>query len=602
MKDSYPYVIGIDRDDGLMVSLNTLVGEYELPRVVETFVECKVKGQIKLKYSERETRGRRSYDPYMMLTLFIVGIIKDFRTCRKLQWFAAETSWGMWICMNLKPNFRTINDFRKNNADEIAAVFYAFNDFLKNDVSEATGIPAFNGCLSVDGTKIRAQQSKDGCHTANKIGDRIQNDKNRIAELTAALKDDASWEEGCDEETLPENTKEKVERLKKYKEREKKHEEIQAKIRETGEQYSENDPDARLMKNHYGGCNPSYNIQTAVDTESHLIAAVNSTNKCTDHGLIRPTVDNVPRDEGEIIEVIADNGYAQVEDMADSLENGIIPNTFLSKVEDANGNMVHKDSIELKFKYEENQITEEERTSTKAEDLKKCLRAGVVPEPYKDYLEPVNDENGKAKIFKRSSKEIEGSLPFGLEKMTEEEMKAKAKEGYFVRDSKKNEVYCPGGKVLRKKADKGDGIIRYANKLACKKCPFKDKCFNSTKVTKWKEIDFSKNCRIKEANFRSDGKDEPIEQVPKIKRKVTGVTKWKEVHFIFRPDRDKLDKRKCTSEHPFGTIKRIMHCDYFLLKGLRKIAAEANLFALGYNIKRALNIFSAPTLMRVMGK
>lgn len=602
MSEKYPYVLGIDRDDGLMVSLNTLVGEYELPRVVETFVECKVKGQIKLKYSERESRGRKSYDPYMMLTLFIVGIMKNERTCRNLEWFAQGTLWGIWVCFGLKPNFRTINDFRKNNADEIAAVFYAFNEFLKEEVSESTGIPVFNGCLSVDGTKIRAQQSKDGCHTANKIGDRIQNDKNRIAEITAFLKDDASWEEGCDEENLPEETKAKLESLKKYKEREKKHEEIQAAIRETGEQYSENDPDARLMKNHYGGCNPSYNIQTAVDTESHLIAAVNPTNKCTDHGLIRPTIDNVSRGEDEIVEVIADNGYAQPEDMVDSLENGIIPNTFLSKYEDENGNKIHNKEIELGFKYEENEVTEDEKASTKAENLKKCLRAGVVPEPYKDYLEPVKDENGEVKVFHRSSKDIESDIPFGLEKMTEDEMKAKAKEGYFIRDPKKNEVYCPGGKVLRKKADKGGGIIRYANKLACKKCPFKEKCFNSTKVTKWKEIDFSKNCRIKEAPFRNDGKDEPIEPVPKIERKVTGVTRWKEVHFIFRPDQDKLDKRKCTSEHPFGTIKRIMHCDYFLLKGLQKIKAEANLYALGYNLKRALNIFSAPTLMRVMGR
>ncbi len=601
MSEKYPYVLGIDRDDGIMMTLNMLVGEYELPRVVETFVECKVRGQIKLKYSERENRGRRSYDPCMMLTLFIVGMMRGIRTCRKLEEFAQNHTWGIWICSRLNPNFRTIDDFRKNNAAEIAAVFYAFNKFLKDDVSEATGIPVFNGSLSVDGTKIRAQQSKDGCHTANKIGDRIQNDKNRIAELTAQL-EDSSWEEGGDEEELPEETKEKVDRLKKYQERLKKHEDIQDTIRETGEQYSENDSDARLMKDHYGGCTPAYNMQTAVDSESHLIAAVNLTNKCTDHGLIKPTIDNVPREEDEIVEVIADNGYAQPEDMVNSLENGIIPNTFLSKYEDKNGNKVHNKEIELEFKYEENKVTDEEKASTKAEDLKKCLRCGVVPEPYKDYLTPVTDDSGKVKVFKRSSKDIEASLPFGLDKMTEEEMKEKAKEGYFIRDPKKNEVYCPGGKVLRKKSNKDGGTIRYYNKLACSKCPFKDKCFNSTKTTKWKEIDFSKNCRIKEAAFRTDGKEEAITPVPKVKKTVKSVTKWKEVHFIFRPDQDKLDKRKCTSEHPFGTMKRIMRGDFFLLKGLKKVTAEANLLALGYNIRRALNLFSAPTLMKVMGR
>ncbi len=601
MSSRYAYELGIGRDDVFFISLNMLVGENDLPNVVETFVECKVKGNIKFKYSDRDNKGRKSYDPYMMLTLFIVGYMRGIRSCRKLEEFCKNHTWGIWICRHLTPNFRTINDFRKNNVDEIAAVLYAFNAFLKEDVSPATGTEAFGGCLSVDGTKIRAQQSKDGCHTANKIGDRVQNDDSNIAEITANLKA-SSWEEGCDETNLPEETKAKIEKLRKYQERKKKHEEIQKVIQETGEQYSENDPDARLMKNHYGGCNPSYNIQTAVDSDSHLIAAVETTNKCTDHGLIRQTIDNIDRDEGEIKEVIADNGYAQPEDMVDSLENGIIPNTFLSKYEDKNGNKIHKNEIELEFKYEENEVTEEEKASTKAADLKKCLRAGVVPEPYKEYLEPVKDKKGNVKIFHKSSKDIEAENPFGLDKMTKEELVAKAKEGYFVRDSKKNEVYCPGGKILRKKANKDNGTIRYANKLACKKCPFKDKCFNSTKVTKWKEIDFSKNCRIKEAPFRNDGKDDPIEKIPEVKRTVKGVKKWNEVHYMFRPDREKLDKRKCTSEHPFGTIKRIMNGDYFLLKGLKKVAAEANLFALGYNIKRAMNLFSAPTLMQVMGR
>ncbi len=601
MSRRYPYETGISRDEVWFGTLNMYVEEYDLPNVVETFVECKVKDNIKLKYSDRENVGRKSYDPYMMLTLFIVGYMVGIRSCRKLEEYAQKHTWGIWICRNLKPNFRTINDFRKNNTQEIAAVLYAFNAFLKEDVSPSSETKAFEGSLSVDGTKIRAQQSKDGCHTANKIGDRISNSKSKVAELKAELAS-SNWEKD-DDRSASGFTKEEIEeKLKGAEERLKKQEEIQTVIQETGEQYSENDPDARLMKNHYGGCNPSYNIQTAVDSESHLIAAVETTNKCTDHGLIRQTIDNIEREEGEIVDVIADNGYAQPEDMVDSLENGIIPNTFLSKVEDENGNRVHKDEIELEFKYEENEITEEEKKSTKAEDLKKCLRAGVVPEPYKAQLEPVKDESGEVKVFHRTSKDIETTLPFGLENMTEEELKAKAKEGYFVRDEKKNEVYCPGGKVLRKKANKDNGTIRYANKLACKKCPFKDKCFNSTKVTKWKEIDFSKNCRIKEADFRNDGKEEPIEKIPKEKRKIKDIKKWDEVHFIFRPDKLKLDKRKCTSEHPFGTIKRIMHGDYFLLKGLQKVAAEANLFALGYNIKRAINLFTVPTLMRAMGK
>lgn len=53
-------------------------------------------------------------------------------------------------------------------------------------------------------------------------------------------------------------------------------------------------------------------------------------------------------------------------------------------------------------------------------------------------------------------------------KMTPEQMRAKALEGYFVRDAERNLVYCPQGEILRQKSIKRNGMIRYCNKLACK--------------------------------------------------------------------------------------------------------------------------------------
>ena len=60
-----------------------------------------------------------------------------------------------------------------------------------------------------------------------------------------------------------------------------------------------------------------------------------------------------------------------------------------------------------------------------------------------------------------------------LNKLTPEQMRAKALEGYFVRDAERNLVYCPQGEILRQKSIKRNGMIRYCNKLACKKCKCK---------------------------------------------------------------------------------------------------------------------------------
>ena len=55
------------------------------------------------------------------------------------------------------------------------------------------------------------------------------------------------------------------------------------------------------------------------------------------------------------------------------------------------------------------------------------------------------------------------------------------------------------------------------------------------------------------------------------------------------------------SEHPFGTIKRAMGCDHFLLRGLEKVEAEFSLVCLGYNLTRAANLLGFEALMELVG-
>jgi transposase len=63
-----------------------------------------------------------------------------------------------------------------------------------------------------------------------------------------------------------------------------------------------------------------------------------------------------------------------------------------------------------------------------------------------------------------------------------------------------------------------------------------------------------------------------------------------------------MELRKCTSEHPFGTIKRWHHSGYFLLKWLWKVDGEFALMATGYNISRAENLFTFNELMEKVSK
>jgi len=59
----------------------------------------------------------------------------------------------------------------------------------------------------------------------------------------------------------------------------------------------------------------------------------------------------------------------------------------------------------------------------------------------------------------------------------------------------------------------------------------------------------------------------------------------------------KMKQRKGLVEHPFGTIKRALGYDHFLMKGLEKVRAEWNLITLAYNLKRVFNLVSLPKLI-----
>ncbi|TCP20276.1 DDE family transposase [Rhodovulum adriaticum] len=51
------------------------------------------------------------------------------------------------------------------------------------------------------------------------------------------------------------------------------------------------------------------------------------------------------------------------------------------------------------------------------------------------------------------------------------------------------------------------------------------------------------------------------------------------------PD-DLMTLRRCTVEHPFGTIKGWMGATHFLTRGITNVRAEMALNILAYNIKR----------------
>lgn len=564
------YIKAFDRNQLIMTTWDSMVEPDSTARLIDAFVNSLNLSDYGVKEMAQE--GRPSYDPRSLYKLYIYGSDNGIKSSRKLAKSCKVNVEVKWMLGGVEPDFRTISDFRKDNIDSLKKIFYEFNKRLSGAVDW--------GFTSVDGSKFSACNSKNNNFTKNKLDDRIKWLNGHIEEYLRIL-DDTDKQEGLEEN--PENlTKELIEKkLKEARERLEKYEGYQKVMEESGQsQMSLADADARLMKSKNGFA-VAYNPQTAVDSNTHLIRDFQMTNQVTDHGLLDSTLEEIKKDTDGIIETVADKGYESEEDMIKCLEDGIIPHVITDD---------GKDGYEIETAYEESEVNVK---SIKPEELKKALHAGVIPDAYKDVISDIKVAEVRRKVSDRPESENRETSVYG----TPDEMMARAKEGYFVRDPERNLVYCPNGEILRQKCIKKNGNIRYANKNACRHCPNRNKCYKGK--NEWKEIDFTKDCLEKPCRnwLKAEGKE--VDKNKAVKGKYH-FEKMKVVRFFLKPDREKTAERMCLSEHPFGTIKRAMGFTYFLLRGLRKVTGEFALMCLGYNIKRAKNLLGYEKMMEMM--
>lgn len=63
---------------------------------------------------------------------------------------------------------------------------------------------------------------------------------------------------------------------------------------------------------------------------------------------------------------------------------------------------------------------------------------------------------------------------------------------------------------------------------------------------------------------------------------------------------DTMRIRRCTVEHPYGTIKAWMGATHFLSKGLERVKTGMSLHVLVYNLKRLIAILGIADMMKAI--
>lgn len=203
--------------------IEDFVGEDNPVRVIDAFIDSLDLTAMKFRKSKPAGTGCPAYNPSDMLKLYVYGYYNRIRSSRKLMTECCRNIEVMWLIGKLVPDFRTIADFRKENAKSLKLVFREF-------VKLCDKLKLYNKeLLAVDGTKIRAQNSDDKCFNSEILQKKLANIDKHIAEYLSAMEKTDAAEH--DEAMTPEQVQAALIDLLKRKE---KYEGYLTELKETG--------------------------------------------------------------------------------------------------------------------------------------------------------------------------------------------------------------------------------------------------------------------------------------------------------------------------------------------------------------------------------
>jgi transposase len=295
------YKHGIDRTQSILFP--SVVDEYvrkENPvRFIDAYVDSLHLDALGFTHSQPKPTGRPPYSPADILKLYVYGYLNRVRSSRQLEQLTHRNIEVMWLLRKLQPDFKTIADFRKDNTEALKKVCREFTLLCKK-------LDLFGGELvAIDGSKFSAVNHNSRTYTKKNLQQLLQQIDEQIGVYFTRLeKEDAAEQAAPTTGSL----QEALAHLQRHKAE---LEQLQEQLEQTGEtQYSQTDPDSRMMRTGHQGKDVCYNVQIAVDAKHKLIVAHRLTNEANDLHQLAPMAEAAKEVLGvEHLDVTADKGY-----------------------------------------------------------------------------------------------------------------------------------------------------------------------------------------------------------------------------------------------------------------------------------------------------
>ena len=292
------HITKIGRKQALLLPdmIENYIDEDNPTRLFDSFVDSLDLKDMGFRYAVlKEGPGAPSYDPSDLLKLYLWGYYNGIRSSRKLENECYRNLEVMWLIRKLKPDFKTISDFRKDSVDIVKGLFRRFNLFLKeHDLFKSHDI-------AIDGTKMKAVNAKERSFTKEQLEKQQDNVDEKIEKFLKEMDENDAIEQDIDRSKIREA-------IEKMNERKKKLDGVGREMAELGvNELSLTDPEARQMKTRHG-VDVCYNAHIAVESEHHLISDYTVDNDTNDYASLLPLARSSKELMGKI-DVSADRGH-----------------------------------------------------------------------------------------------------------------------------------------------------------------------------------------------------------------------------------------------------------------------------------------------------
>ena len=302
--------------------LDEMIAPDNLVRVIDAFVDAIDLEQLGFVHVKAHKRGAPPYHPGLLLKIYMYGYINRVRSSRRLELECGRNIELMWLTGCQQPSYHTISDFRsiKPHRKALRSTFRLFNRVLAD-----AGLFG-KELVAIDGTKMRAQNSKKNNISEDKLQKRLDYNEVRFMEYLDELdRADAAIGRGEEPAVSPEAINKALDEIEQ---RTKKLEGLlgllhQAQAEDsTIRQISLIDPDARsLPMNNLGHTDITYNVQSAGDEKNYLVTHF-SVENVSDVYLLGHSAMAAKTELGaSTLEVLADKGYhygAELQKCADN--------------------------------------------------------------------------------------------------------------------------------------------------------------------------------------------------------------------------------------------------------------------------------------------